>query len=114
METTNNYLISTGEDGKFINVFVSYYLGGIRMGTFYPEPRGMYLHVRPVEMTDNAMMVSRYGSGYKEVLKTLKRKSKKEMDHAEKWVEKNNVEIANSFMRGDYDSLAEFVELYGE
>ena len=114
METTNSYFTPTGEENKKINVFASYYLGGIRMGTFYPDPRGMYIHIRPVEMTDGAMMVSRYGSGYKELLKVLGRKSKKEMEYAEKWVEKNNVELAESFMNSDYDRIAELIEAYGE
>ena len=115
METTNNYTIPTGEEYRFINVSISYYLGGIRMGTFYPEPRGVYLHVRPVEIKDGAMSSSsRDDPGYKELLKVMNRNSKKEMYYAEKWVEKNNIELANAFMNSDYDLLAEFIELYGE
>lgn len=113
MESTKSYYVETGKEAESIEVYVFYRLGGTSWATHKKEERGMCLLVHPVELKNGVKSFAAY-SGFKTHMKELKRKSKKEMDYAEKWVEENYLIIAKAFMVDDYDPIWKLVNAYGE
>lgn len=70
------------EKTNFIQLSVSYNLGGINYFTGRPSPRGYYLHATPVERSERsgmAMIGSVLGSGIKDCLLEVSRQSEKQM-----------------------------------
>ena len=102
MESTISYYTPTGKEDESIEVYVFYRLGGTSWSTHEQEKRGMCLMVHPVELKDGFKRFAAY-SGFKSLLKEMKRKNKKEMAYAEEWVKENHEKIARDFMAGDVD-----------
>lgn len=78
--------IATKKENVFVKVEVYYNLGGINYFTYEVEPRGYYLSVSPVERVNRGgyiMESCAAFSGYKTLLKEVKRKSKKAEAEAE-------------------------------
>lgn len=68
--------IPTGNKNEFIEVYMTYSLGGINYFTYDIDPRGYWLHVRKVEKADGWITASLM-EGRKLLLKEVKRKSQK-------------------------------------
>ena len=78
--------IATKNENVFLKVEVYYNLGGMNYFTYKSEPRGYYLSVTPVERIDRGgyfVETQAAFSGYKTILKEVKRKSKKAETEAE-------------------------------
>ena len=78
--------IATKTENVFVKVEVYYSLGGMNYFTYKVEPRGYYLSVTPVEKINRGSYVTESCaafSGYKMLLKEVKRKSKKAEMEAE-------------------------------
>lgn len=78
--------IATKSENVFLKVEVYYSLGGMNYFTYKSEPRGYYLSVTPIERIDRGgyfVEIQSAFSGYKMILKEVKRKSKKAEAEAE-------------------------------
>lgn len=78
--------IATKTENVFVKVETYYSLGGMNYFTYKVEPRGYYLSVTPVERVNRGSYITEsYAalSGYKMLLKEVKRKSKKAEAEAE-------------------------------
>ena len=84
-EYTEFIPVVNNEDVNNIKVRVFYSLGGINYFTYGHDARGYYLSVFPVKREDHGSYTSestRLGSGYKVLLKEVKRKSEKAENEA--------------------------------
>ena len=78
--------IATKTENVFVKVETYYNLGGMNYFTYKVELRGYYLSVTPVERVDHGSYITESCtafSGYKMLLKEVKRKSKKAEMEAE-------------------------------
>ena len=78
--------IATKTENVFVKVETYYSLGGMNYFTYKVEPRGYYLSITPVERVDHGGYITESCaalSGYKMLLKEVKRKSKKAEMEAE-------------------------------
>lgn len=78
--------IATKTENVFVKVETYYSIGGVNCFTYRNEPRGYYLSVSPVERVNRGgYIIESYAafSGYKMLLKEVKRKSKKAEMEAE-------------------------------
>lgn len=78
--------IATKKENVFLKVEVYYNLGGMNYFTYKVEPRGYYLSVTPIERVNRGGYITETCaafSGYKVLLKEVKRKSKKAETEAE-------------------------------
>lgn len=86
------YFELTNGDTNAIRVSVYYNLGGYNMFTYKPEKRGYYLSITPCNLTRksgyNTIETSAF-SGFKMLIKELKRDSNKAYEEAIKFAEKN-------------------------
>lgn len=93
--------IATKSENVFLKVEVYYSLGGMNYFTYKSEPRGYYLSVTPIERIDRGgyfVETQSAFSGYKTILKEVKRKSKKAETEAEQLAAELMQSIVNAVL----------------
>lgn len=93
--------IATKSENVFLKVEVYYSLGGMNYFTYKSEPRGYYLSVMPIERIDRGsyfVETQAAFSGYKTILKEVKRKSKKAETEAEQLASELMQSIVNAVL----------------
>ena len=89
------YAITKGNTNA-IHLTVAYNLGGYNMFTYKPEKRGYYFSLTPVNLTRKSgytTVETAAFSGYKTLIKELKRDSQKAFEEAVKFATDNAKEI---------------------
>ena len=90
------YYALTKGNTNAIHVSVYYHLGGYNMFTYKPEKRGYYISVGPCNISRKngySTVETAAFSGYKTLIKELKRDSQKTYDEAVKFATENIKEI---------------------
>lgn len=86
------YYALTKGNTNAVNVTVYYHLGGYNMFTYEPIKRGYYISITPcnkVKRDGYSTIETAAFSGYKTLIKELKRDSQKAFDEAVKYAEEN-------------------------
>lgn len=114
MGHTNSYRTPTGKENQFIEVYMYYDLGGPGIFSGSEIKRGMHLMVHPITVEDGFKRFGAY-QGFRSFRKPMKRKNKKELEYAEKWVEKNHEAVAKGFMANGTrdDGMWKIIDTYG-
>jgi len=99
-----------GTENKFYQVEVNYQLGGTNYFSGKNEPRGIYISFGKVEVGDHFVRSEPFSdSSYKILFKELKRKSAKQIETAEKFVNDNLDEIIAMYKENDKKGLFDFI-----
>ena len=87
----------SGDKNTHLKCEVYYKLGGMNYFSYENEPRGYYMSVTPCEIRDGLISFRAF-SGYKKVIKTVNRQSKKGFEEAkEKFLDEYMVMVQQCF-----------------
>lgn len=106
-------------EGKELEIETRYTLGGTSYFTGQHSPRGIYVHLAPVErststsgfgVVSRVLLGSLEETGYKIKLEELSRKSQKKVEYWTKRVEPLAPKLAELFGAGQHQEVAKLIE----
>jgi len=110
--------LNNGTDYKELEIKVNYSLGGINYFSGNTNPRGYYLHLTPLSITEMAdgtkimsctLMGDKKTSGFKVIIEETKRKSQKRLDELNNKFDEKVETIRDMFEKEHYKDIFRLV-----